>query len=123
MIGSELSVAKKAYTQFDPLEKEEDYKLPSNCAEFLAKYFETFLDEEAMAKVLEDCPFPNCDALQVPKLDDDWIDLLEDDKRNFPLIKADKNMARIQSTLIKVVAPHSQFWIMLDEVQRGENSP
>ena len=85
--------SKKAYAQFDPLEEEEDFQLPSNLAEFLAKYFETFLDEEAMAKVLEDCPFPNCEALQVPKLDDDWVDLLEDDKRNFPLIKADKNRA------------------------------
>ena len=41
------------------------------------------------------------------------IDLQE---AEFLLFKADKNMARIQSTLMKVVAPLSQFRIMLSNL-------
>ena len=104
---------------FNPLENNDEFKLEENLSQFLAKYFNTYLDEDPMSKVLEGCPFPTSDSLQVPKMDDEWVDLLEEDKRNVPLLKSDKNMSRIQGTLLKTMAPLAQFWTTLDQKEKN----
>ena len=110
---------KQSYAMFDPLEHEKEFTLETNLQDFLSKYFSKFLDEATMSKVLEGCPFPSCEALQVPKLDEEWKDILEGDKRNVPMLKTDKNLSRIQGALMRSIAPLAQFWTTLDKAAKN----
>ena len=110
----------KGYAMFNPCENEEEFVLDENLSKFVSKYFGSYLDEETMAKVLKDLPFPKHENLQVPKLDEDWLDLLEEDKRNIPLIKSDKNLSRVQGTVMRTMAPLAQLWSTLDGIKKNK---
>ena len=88
---------------FNPLKNDEEFILDENLSKFVSKYFGIYLDEETMAKILKDLPFPKHQNLQVPKLDEDWVDLLEEDKRNIPLIESNKNLSRVQGTVMRTM--------------------
>ena len=89
------------YEMFNPYGESKAFALDDNLASFLKEYFSKYLDDETMAKVLENCPVPDHDNLSVPKLDEYWLEIFSPDKRNIPLIKSDKSLVRVR------MYPHS----------------
>ena len=105
---------------FNPMEDENDFKPEDNLSKFVEKFFSTYLDEDSMTKVLEKCLFPKDPNLSDPKLDEDLVDILEDDKKNVPLLKSDKGMSRILNSLMRVMTPLFQLWTSIDKIKKGE---
>ena len=73
----------------NPLINTKDFKRSENLSEFVIKNFSMYVGDESMSKVLENCPFPSCESLRVPKMDDAGVNMLKDDKINIPVLKSD----------------------------------
>ena len=110
------------YDHFEPIDRKTPLKLPTNLDKFAKRYFSSYLNPEAMTKVKEDCPLPKCSAFVIHKLDDDWREMMDEDKRNFPLLKQDRAMERIQSMLMTAMGPISKIWVALDQIQKQGGS-
>ena len=52
----------------------------------MKKYFTTYLNSDAMAQVKEDCPTPSSSAFNIPKLDEEWKEFMDEEKKNFPML-------------------------------------
>ena len=118
---SKTKKAKKSpYEMFNPYGESKAFALDDNLASFLKEYFSKYLDDETMAKVLENCPVPDHDNLSVPKLDEYWLEIFSPDKRNIPLIKSDKSLVRVQNALMRTMGPLGQMWTKVDKVMKRE---
>ena len=105
---------------FDPTEGDTEVHLEPHLKKFVDKYFKTFLSEEKMARVLEDLNLPELDALQVPKLDEEFQDLIRDDRKADSMLKNDKNLAKVQAALMRAMAPLVKIWSEIDMMKRVE---
>ena len=66
-------------------------------------------------RVLEDLSLPDLDALQLPKLDEEFQDLIKDDRKADSMLKNDKNLAKVQAALRRAIG-------LLDQVIVGDRS-
>ena len=71
-----------------------------------------------MTKVKEHCPTLSGAAFYIPKLDEDWKEVMDEDKKNFPMLKQDRAMERVQSCLMTAMGPFSKIWAQLDRCQK-----
>ena len=69
--GDSVDSDQSVYGHFDPVDKKIIHKIPRNLDKFVKKYFTTYLNPDAMAKVKEDWPTPSSSAFNIPKLDED----------------------------------------------------
>ena len=58
--------------------------------------------------IKDDCPLPKGEAFIVPKLDDDWKEYIDEDKKNIPLLKQDSAMERIKAMRMTAMGPTSK---------------
>ena len=87
---------------FDPNDTNTGEKLPKHMSKFIGKYFSTFLNEEKMAKVLDMIDMPDDEGLTVPKLDENFREMLNSDSK---LIKNDNNLRKVQNAFMRAMAP------------------
>ena len=99
---------------FDPIEAQQDNKLPKNLDKFAKKYFIEYLKPDHMKKVREGCEIPDSKAFVVPKLENDWREAMGDDKASKAIMGNDRNMVNIQNTLMGAMGPISEIWVTLD---------
>ena len=96
-------------------------KLPSNLRKFAQKHFGTYVKEDIMKKVLEQCPVPASPEFKAPKLDDEWEDVLEEDRKGFALKKWDNNLTRIQDSVNKSMRPLGAIWLKIDSMKKRKS--
>ena len=106
---SKRSSDSEDYDHFNPSRLDETVKLPSNLRKFAQKHFGTYVKEEIMKKMLEQCPVPASPEFKVPKLDDEWGDVLEEDKKGFALKKWDIILLEFKILLTNLWDPLEQF--------------
>ena len=112
------SESEEDFDMFDPNEGSTGVDLPKHMSKFIEKHFTTFLNDEAMSKVLEDLDLPKVNALKVPKLDDGFVDLFDNDSK---MLKNDKNMAKVQAALMRAMAPVITAWKEMDTSNRDDS--
>ena len=102
---------------FDPDENNNSVKLQPHMGKFLAKYFHKYLEDSKMKQVLEDIPLPENPGLSVPKMDEEWAELMKENNADY-ILKNDKNLARIQMSLMRAMAPVCLLWTEMDSRKR-----
>lgn len=96
--------------EFDPaVQPEDSWEAPAVIKTFLDKHFNKSLSEEERKKILKDFPKPSCDAVQVPRLDDQLKEHLKT-KGKDPHYGSEKTLYKLQESLLEVVGPLACLW-------------
>ena len=105
-----LHVEDDEYKEFDPkLKDEESWQAPASMASFLEKHFNQSLEIKEREAILSDFPKPQCDVLQVPKLDPEVREQLTK-KGKDPQFGTEKVLYKIQQQLLEVTGPLTCLW-------------
>lgn len=103
----ECHLEDKEYGEFDPkIKDDESWQPPDTMASFLEEYFNQCLEAKEQEAILNDCPKPQCDVLQVPKLDPEVREQLSK-KGKDPQFGSEKTLYKIQEQLLEVTGPLS----------------
>ena len=99
--------------EFDPaVEPEDSWEPPKAMISYLDKHFNKALSVAERKAILKDSPKPSCQALEVPKLDDQVKDHLRG-KGKDPHFGAEKSLYRIQEAVLDVAGPLTCLWATL----------
>lgn len=79
---------------------------------FLEKYFNHSLTEAEREAILKDFPKPKCEALAIPKLDQQVKDQLKL-KGKDPQFGAEKSLYKIQEQVLEATGPLTCLWANL----------
>ena len=110
------------FEDFDPRVAEEtSWKPPAPMLRFLEKQFNPAesLTPAERKKILDDFPMPDCDAIQVPKLDSEVKDQLRKKGRN-PQFGMERSLFKIQEQMLKVTGPLTCLW---SDLQYAKDKP
>ena len=103
------AIGEDDYEHFEPVEKTKSLKLPNNLEKLAMKHFTKYKSPEVMTKVKNDCPVPKCKAFKVPKFDDDWQDILKEDRSSYSLVQNERGLTNIQTSLMATMGPLSKI--------------
>ena len=96
--------------EFDPAVQSEDtWDPPPVIKAFLERHFNRSLSEEEKKKILGDFPKLTCDAVQVPRLDDQLKEHLKN-KGKDPHYGSEKTLYKLQESLLDVAGPLTCLW-------------
>ena len=96
--------------EFDPsVAPKNSWEAPKAITEFLNKHFNRALSEDEKEAIMKDFPKPDCNAMVVPKLDDEVKDQLKK-KGKDPHFGAEKSMYKIQEHILDVAGPLTCLW-------------
>ncbi len=96
--------------EFDPkVESESSWEPSKPISAFLEKHFNRSLTEAERKAILKDFPKPTCEALMVPKLDQQVKDQLKL-KGKDPHFGAEKSLYKIQEQVLEAAGPLTCLW-------------
>ena len=112
------------YEHFNNQELDETFKLPSNLSKFAGRFagrhFEKCVSNDIMNKMLEDCKVPENEVFKAPELDQEWGDVLEEDRKGYAIKKWDANLVRMQDAVNKTMGPLSSIWTKIDAIKKNK---
>ena len=96
--------------EFDPsVSPKDSWDPPKAMSEFLQKHFNRTLTVAEREAILKEFPKPNCEALTVPKLDEQVKEQLKT-KGKDPHFGSEKTLFKIQDNLLDAAAPLTCLW-------------
>ena len=96
--------------EFDPsVSPKDSWEPPKAMADFLGKHFNRALSDNEREAIMKDFPKPGCNAMVMPKLDQEVKDQLKRKGRD-PHFGAEKSMYKIQEHLLDVAGPLTCLW-------------
>ena len=98
------------YVEFDPsVQAENSWEPSQSIKSFLERHFNKGLSEEERKKLTADFPKPSCEAVQVPKLDEQLKDHLKA-KGKDPHYGSEKTLYKLQESLLDATGPLTSLW-------------
>jgi hypothetical protein len=110
---------------FDPMAKtlKHKWKLPSNLADYTAKYFTEWIGEDAIQKsILKRAPTPDLDVLKALTVDTDIMELLSAPNQTGAKI-TDTSFLRVQRKNLEVMGPLGKLWRTLEKAKQTPDTP
>ena len=96
--------------EFDPsVSPKDSWELPRSMVSFLEKHFNRSLSDSEREAIMKDFPKPNCEALTVPKLDQEVKEQLKR-KGKDPFFGGEKSLCKIQEQLLDATGPLTCLW-------------
>ena len=99
--------------EFDPsVSPKDSWEPPKSMVSFLEKHFNRSLSDSEREAIMKDFPKPNCEALTVPKLDQEVKEQLKR-KGKDPFLGGEKSLFKIQEQLLDATGPLTCLWLDL----------
>ena len=96
--------------EFDPsVYPKDSWEAPKSMTNFLEKHFNRSLSDSEREAIMKDFPKPNCEALAVPKLDQEVKEQLKR-KGKDPHFGSEKSLYKIQEQLLDATGPLTCMW-------------